>query len=165
MTLQEWKKYKVLSIKDVLDNGIEWDDDVDATTCYPVLLYVKNSEGEKVFLNGIVYEKYGDDDISYYSEYVDGEPQGLHVKFDYDTNIPIELYEMKYGTSWEHTLTFHEGGILKEIEYVKFGRALENKKYDCKGRITGYMNRIEMHRAFIEREEKHIRDEEEIKHK
>ncbi|WP_058487071.1 toxin-antitoxin system YwqK family antitoxin [Defluviitalea phaphyphila] len=129
------KNIRVLSQNEVLEKGIEFDGDY---VCY------SGEYGEQVYklpmeegghpVNGLLYEKYDNGNIKYYSYYKDGIPNGEYVEF-YDTGEIRRYCIMDGGQVLGEDIIWYKNGNIKLRRYWKYGIEISYEKFDEKGNI------------------------------
>lgn len=125
---------EILSAEDVLRNGIEFEGDV----CYSGETYDQVCTNEVseggVPINGILYERYENGSLRYYSFYQDGTPHGPCVRF-YESGKVESYCVMDTGTVEGEYVELYENGNVKLREYRQYGFLLRMQEFDMQGRL------------------------------
>ncbi len=125
---------EILSAEDVLRNGIEFDGDV----CYSGENYDQVCTNEVseggVPINGILYERYKNGNLCYYSFYQDGIPHGPCVHF-YESGKIQSYCVMDTATVEGEMVELYENGNVKLREYSQYGYTLRMQKFDVAGNL------------------------------
>ena len=144
----EHKNPTFLSWDEVIENGKEWDDDID----YDYNGYrICDVSGEKeIPFTGLLYELFPDGSLLWYNNYEDGFGAGPNVAFfpsgelrEYACYEWYETGQIKHYTViqkkagvWE-SYEWYESGMIKEYAcYDKRGFAVKHIEYDEAGNIT-----------------------------
>lgn len=113
----------------ILQKGIHFDE-LANEYCSDRML---NREGGIPF-SGLTYELYDNGEVSYYSYYVNGFPEGDFVEF-YEDGSVCSFSKMKRGQVIETIEWYHDGKIKEEGTY-NLGVCISNKKWDEQGNLT-----------------------------
>ncbi len=124
-----------LDQKTVEENGIEFAGDVCYSGEYGEQVYTKEKEAGGIPVNGLVYEKYKNGNISYYCNYTNGIEDGERVYF-YESGAVKSHCLMKDGKVSGKCTTFYDNGSIKQIEYIKYGIRLYLCEYDMLGNVV-----------------------------
>ena len=125
---------EILSAEDVLRNGIEFDGDVCYSGEYGQQVYTKEDIDGGIPIEGILYERYNNGNLCYYSFYHDGIPHGQRVRF-YETGKVKSCCVMDNGTIDGEHIEWYENGIVKLKEYCKYGLVLKMQEFDEEGNV------------------------------
>lgn len=125
-------EFNVISKEVVLLEGIEFDGEV----CY------SGKNGQEVFdkpledggkpVSGLLYERFKNGNLAYYSYYKNGVADGDYVKF-YE-NGEVESYEqMNKGVILGRSTSWYENGAVKSIAECKYGFKLTYREWNING--------------------------------
>lgn len=148
------RKYNILPIETVLQEGIEFTGDVCFSGEWGQ--YVCNApieDGGKP-ITGIVYEKFKNGNLQYYSFYKDGIMNGDSVHF-YESGSIKSYSNMFKGTIHGKTVCWHENGNIKSIAESKYSFDLTYKEWDENGKLIKEKNKpSDFEKGMIEKYDK-----------
>lgn len=123
-----------LSQEKVFEVGIEFSGDVCYSGQYGQQVYTKEMEDGGEPVEGILYEKYPNGKLNYYSYYKNGIPNGERVYF-YESGKIKSHCVMDAGTiDGEHIVWFENGEVRKK-EFCKYGMILWMREFDETGNL------------------------------
>ena len=126
---------KILSQDEVLKMGTEFTGNV----CYDGKLgqqiYTDQSVNGGIPLDGVLFEKYSNGVLQYYSYYNNGIPNGQRVTF-YESGKIKSCCVMNAGTVDGEKDEWYENGNLKRKEFCKYGFVLCMQEFDELGNIV-----------------------------
>ena len=125
---------KYLSIAEVVSRGIEFTGDVCYSGEYGQQVYTKEDIDGGIPIEGILYERYNNGNLCYYSFYHDGIPHGQRVRF-YETGKVKSCCVMDNGTIDGEHIEWYENGNVKLKEYCKYGLVLKMQEFDEEGNV------------------------------
>ncbi|MDQ0497026.1 toxin-antitoxin system YwqK family antitoxin [Paenibacillus brasilensis] len=139
----------ILSMEEVLQEGIEFTDDV----CF------SGKNGQEVFdkpiedggnpISGLVFERYKNGNLAYYSYYENGIAEGEYVKF-YENGKLESFQNMNKGVLLGRSTSWFENGAIKSIAECKYGFKLTYKEWDINGElITEKLEPSEFEKSMI----------------
>ena len=137
-----------LEQKIVEENGIEFAGDVCYSGEYGEQVYTKEKKEGGIPVNGLVYEKYKNGNISYYCYYTNGVENGEKVCF-YESGNVESYCMMKDGKISGKLTTLFDNGLIKRIEYIKYGIKLYLCEYDRQGNIIKEQEEIKEENKFL----------------
>lgn len=123
-----------LSMDEVIRRGTEFTGDVCYSGEYGQQVYTKEAEDGGIPVEGILYERYGNGKICYYSYLHDGIPDGQRVTF-YETGKIKSCCVMDQGTIDGEYIEWYENGNIKLKKYCKYGLVLKMQEFDESGNI------------------------------
>ncbi|MCR2803392.1 toxin-antitoxin system YwqK family antitoxin [Paenibacillus soyae] len=83
---------------------------------------------------GLLYEKYPNGTLAYYSYYENGIPHGVTVEFYRDGKVKEHKY-MENGTIAGKSISWHENGNIKAIAENKYGFKVHYREWDENGSL------------------------------
>lgn len=125
----------ILSQDEVLRRGIEFIEDVCYSGEYGQQVYNLPMEEGGNPITGLVYEKYSNGKINYYSYYENGIPNGEYVDF-YESGQPKRHCIMNKGQILGENIVWYENGTIKLQEECKYGIVIFSKEFDEEGRVV-----------------------------
>lgn len=125
---------KFLSVAEVINSGTEFIDDVCYSGEYGQQVYTKEETDGGIPVEGILYERYNNGNLCYYSFYHDGIPHGQRVRF-YETGKVKSCCVMDSGTIDGEHIEWYENGNIKLKEYCKYGLVLKMQEFDEDGNV------------------------------
>lgn len=129
----------ILSESYVIENGIEFTGDVCYSGEYDQQVYTTDTENGGVPINGILYEKYKNGKLQYYSYYIDGIANGTEVWF-YESGKIKSICSMNGGTIDGEYVEYFEDGSIKLKKNCKYGLVITMHRYDENGHIIEEKN-------------------------
>ncbi|MEO2211603.1 hypothetical protein ABGV40_12235 [Paenibacillus amylolyticus] len=122
----------ILRMEDVLLTGIEFNDDV----CF------SGNSGQEVFdkpiedggkpISGLLYERYDNGNLAYYSYYKNGLADGDYVNY-YESGRISSFQKMSKGVITGEFISWFENGNHKSIANYKYGFAITYREWDIEG--------------------------------
>ncbi|GAB6085909.1 toxin-antitoxin system YwqK family antitoxin [Alkaliphilus crotonatoxidans] len=85
-------------------------------------------------ITGLVFERYINGNINYYSYYKNGIQDGECVNF-YETGEPKRYCIMRRGQILGKNIVWYKNGNIKLIEYSKYGIVCSYEKFDEQGNM------------------------------
>lgn len=119
---------------EVIRKGTEFTGDVCYSGEYGQQVYTKEAEDGGIPVEGILYERYGNGKICYYSYLHDGIPDGQRVTF-YETAKIKSSCVMDQGTIDGEYIEWYKNGNIKLKKYCKYGLVLKMQEFDESGNI------------------------------
>lgn len=127
---------QILTEDEVFNKGIEFDGDIVCFSgIYGQQVYNRPMEEGGEPVNGLVYEKYKNGHIAYYSYYENGISNGEFVEFYESTKIK-KFRIMKKGTVCGESIEWFESGSVKSREYCKYGIVVSYEEWDENGNLV-----------------------------
>lgn len=123
-----------LSLDEVISVGTEFTGEVCYSGEYGQQVYTKDVEEGGMPLEGILYEKYSNGLLNYYSFYRDGIPNGQRVRFFESGKIKSHCI-MDAGTIDGEYIEWYENGNIKLKKYCKYGLVLQMQEFDESGNL------------------------------
>lgn len=125
---------KYLSLDEVVRIGTEFAGEVCYSGQYGQQVYTKEMEDGGIPLEGILYEKYSNGLLNYYSYYSNGIPNGQRVRF-YESGKLKSYCIMDTGTIDGEHIEWYENGNIKLNEFCKYGFVLRMQEFDADGNL------------------------------
>ena len=125
---------KYLSRDEIINCGIEFAGEVCYSGEYGEQVYTKEMDEGGIPVEGIVYERYANGNIRYYSYYSDGIPNGPCVRFYENGNVKSYCV-MDSGTIDGENTEWYKNGEVKIKENCKYGLVLTSQEFDKYGNI------------------------------
>ena len=125
---------KYLSLEEVVNNGIEFAGSVCYSGEFGQQVFTKEMEEGGIPIEGILYERYANGKLNYYSFYSNGIPNGQEVTFYENGKIKSSCI-MDNGTIDGEYIEFYENGKVRKKEFCKYGLILKMHEFDEKGNI------------------------------
>ena len=146
----------ILVLEDIVKQGIEFKEEVCFSGEFGQQVFDKPFEDGGNPITGLLFEKYNNGNLNYYSYYVDGIQNGESVTF-YESGEISSYCVMDSGQVYGEIKKWYKTGLLKSLEMCKYGVVISSKHYDEKGDII--MEKLEPSRIeqkMLEKYEKFI---------
>lgn len=144
----EHESLTILSWDDVIENGKEWDDDIEWDSCGYRVCDI--SDEEEIPITGLLYELFQDGSLKWYRYYEDGLGAGPAVTFFpsgelsqygcyewYESGQIKSYYIYQNNAGVEESYEWYENGVIKNYTCRdKRGFAVKYIEYDEAGNIT-----------------------------
>ena len=124
-----------LSKDEVISKGIEFAGNVCYSGEYGQQVYTKDESEGGVPVDGILYEKYPNGNLCYYSFYHNGIPNGQRVRY-YESGKIESSCVMDTGTIDGAYVEWYENGNVRMEKTCKYGLVLSMKRYDESGNVV-----------------------------
>lgn len=125
---------KILTKEYVLNNGIDFDDDIlEQEYLSDRILDNSTEAGGKAF-TGLTYETYPNGNLAYYCYYKNGFSDGDFIEFYNDGKIKSIQY-MQRGRIYGVEKIWYNNGILKSEARYEYGVCLTFKEWDEEGNL------------------------------
>ncbi|MCY6354521.1 toxin-antitoxin system YwqK family antitoxin [Clostridium sp. ZS2-4] len=123
---------KILTKEYVLNNGIDFDDDIlEQEYLSDRILDNSKESGGKPF-TGLTYETYPNGNLAYYCYYKNGFSDGDFIEFYDDGKIKSMQY-MQRGRTYGFRKIWHNNGVLKSKARYEYGVCLTSKEWNEEG--------------------------------
>lgn len=126
---------QILSQEEVMKHGIEFIGEVCYSGQYGQQVYTCEIEDGGLPLEGILYERYSNGLLNYYSFYKNGIPNGERVYF-YETGNIKSYCVMDNGTIDGEHVEWFENGSVKMKEFCKYGFVLKMQEFNENGSLV-----------------------------
>ncbi|WCF10751.1 hypothetical protein NDS46_13270 [Paenibacillus thiaminolyticus] len=126
--------YNILPIEKVLEEGIEFAGDVCFSGEWGQYVCSAPIEEGGQPITGIVYEKFENGNLEYYTYYKNGIMNGISVHF-YESGKIKSVSNMYRGTTHGKTVCWHENGNVMSVADSKYGFDLTYKEWDESGKL------------------------------
>jgi antitoxin component YwqK of YwqJK toxin-antitoxin module len=126
---------KILSKQEILEQGIEFKGDVCYSGEYGQQLFNLPMEEGGESINGLVYEKYSNGNINYYSYYENGIKEGEYVTF-YESGKIKSYCIMQLGQILGRHIVWYQNEKIKLYEECKYGIVISAKKFNEEGKLV-----------------------------
>jgi len=127
-------KPQIMKIDTILRQGIEFTGEICYSGVSGEELYTKPIEEGGTAVTGLIYEKYKNGNIAYYSYYANGIADGECVSFF--ENGALENYkQMKKAVISGYSISWFENGNLKSVGVYKYGFAVTYKLWNREGAL------------------------------
>ena len=126
---------KYLSMDEVISAGTEFTGDVCYSGEYGQQVYTKDIEDGGRPIEGILYERYPNGLLNYYSFYSDGVPNGQSVSFFESGKVKSHCI-MDTGTIDGEYIEWYENGNIKLKKDCKYGLVLKMQEFDEAGNLV-----------------------------
>ncbi|MFF0829888.1 toxin-antitoxin system YwqK family antitoxin [Brevibacillus sp. NPDC003359] len=147
-------EFNLLSLEKVLLEGIEFADEV----CF------SGKSGQEVFdkpiedggkpVSGLLYERYKNGNLVYYSYYKNGVAEGDYVKF-YENGKVESFQRMNKGVILGKSTSWYENGVVKSIAECKYGFRITYREWNIDGElITEKIEPSEFEKEMIDKYDK-----------
>ena len=131
----KWRfKMKYLSLDEVISVGTEFIGDVCYSGEYGQQVYTKDVEEGGIPLEGILYERYSNGLLNYYSFYSNGIANGQRVRFFESGKVKSHCI-MDTGTIDGEYIEWYENGNIKLKKDCKYGLVLKMQEFDESGNL------------------------------
>lgn len=124
----------ILVYSEVVNLGTEFIGEVCYSGEYGEQVYNKPMEKGGTVISGLLYERYPNDTLAYYSFYENGIPHGVTVEF-YRNGQLKEYKYMEKGTIDGKNILWFESGVVKLIAENKYGFRLHYLEWDESGNL------------------------------
>lgn len=124
----------ILKASEVIELGIEFAEDVCYSGDYGEQVFNKPKEEGGTPISGLLYEKYSNDKLAYYSAYENGILHGVTVEF-YRSGKVREYKLMEKGVVTGKSFSWFESGKVKSIAESKFGFKIHYQEWDEDGTL------------------------------
>lgn len=125
---------KIMTVNEVVHQGIEFADEV----CYSGIsgkeLYDKPMEEGGIAIIGLIYENYKNGNLAYYSYYVNGIAEGENVNF-FESGKVESYKQMIKGVISGDYMSWFENGSLKAVGIYKYGFKVIYREWNIKGEL------------------------------
>jgi len=126
---------KILGINEIISTGLEFDgENVFYGGEYGQQVCCKTTDNDESVYTGIIYEKYENGNLQYYSFYKNGLPDGVTVSYYENGNIK-EYSNMYRGGQHGICKAWYEDGSIKSCSQSKYSFDLYYVEWDKKGEI------------------------------
>ncbi|SDZ34493.1 toxin-antitoxin system YwqK family antitoxin [Thermoactinomyces sp. DSM 45892] len=124
----------ILTQSEVIKIGTEFEGEVCFSGEFGQQVFTKPmEEGGSVF-SGLLYEKYPNGSLAYYSFYDNGIPHGITVEFYQDKTVS-SYRDMDKGTINGREFVWFENGLIKSIADCKFSFYIHFREWDRNGNL------------------------------
>ncbi|GAS83207.1 toxin-antitoxin system YwqK family antitoxin [Paenibacillus amylolyticus] len=124
--------YNLLSIEEVLLEGIEFEGEVCFSGKYGQEVFDKPIEDGGHPISGLLYERYKNGNMAYYSYYKNGLSEGNYVEF-YEDGKAVSFQQMIKGVVHGKSNCWYKDGNIKSVAEYKYGFKLIYKEWDANG--------------------------------
>lgn len=128
------ENFNILSKEEVFLKGIEFADDICFSGKYGKEVFDKPMEDGGKSITGLLYERYKNGSLAYYSYYKNGVPAGDYVKFYENGKVKSFQRMVKSVISGKSTSWFENGNVKSIAEY-KYGYTISYKEWNINGEI------------------------------
>ncbi|OPH46751.1 hypothetical protein BC351_14560 [Paenibacillus ferrarius] len=128
----------ILTIDEVFLTGIEFTDDVCFSGESGQEVYDKPIEEGGKPITGLVYERYRNGNLAYYSYYKNGIAEGDYVNF-FENGKVESFREMCRGVLFGQSLSWFDNGILKSMASYKYGFKIIYREWNIGGELVNEM--------------------------
>lgn len=134
MDIVNINQLNILTIPEILNIGIEFTDEVCYSGRYGEQVFNKPMEEGGGAFTGLLYEKYPNGTLAYYSFYENGIPHGVTVEYYQNGNVK-EYKCMVKGTISGKSISWFESGEIKSVAENKYGFKLCFQEWNKSGKL------------------------------
>ena len=125
----------ILSKEYVLNNGIDFDDDILEQEYLSDRILDNSREIEVKPFTGLTYETYPNGNLVYYCYYKNGFLNGEFIQFYSDGKVKSTEH-MQRGRTYGIRKIWYNNGLLKSEGKYEYGVCLTLKEWDSKGNLV-----------------------------
>ncbi|ANY70477.1 hypothetical protein BBD42_01075 [Paenibacillus sp. BIHB 4019] len=120
---------EILSLGYVIQNGIEFAEDVCFSGTHGQLVFDKPEEEGGKPLSGLLYEKRENGKLAYYAYYKNGISDGDYINF-YESGEVASFQKMSNGVISGKSITWFENGNIRTVAEHKYGFCIMYKEWN-----------------------------------